>query len=189
MMDSEGQRHSHVYLVQMDVADDKEALFNELYEFEHIPQLSELPGVLDITRYRLLEGRQPKYLAIYWLAEPGIPKHPSWREAADRGRWRLEIRPFTSNRLHRLYGRVSGQFQVQEHLALAFIDAESWERAHQTLASKDGVELLKGESPDIAPHAILWSRATPFPAEEREMVFGLGDAATFELIPATTPPG
>ena len=35
----------------MDVPQDKEALFNEVYDKEHIPYLSEVPGVLAIARF------------------------------------------------------------------------------------------------------------------------------------------
>ena len=36
----------YVFIVSMDVAPEKEDLFNEVYDREHIPNLLEIPGVL-----------------------------------------------------------------------------------------------------------------------------------------------
>ena len=36
----------YVFMVSMDVAAEKEALFNEVYDREHIPNLLAVPGVL-----------------------------------------------------------------------------------------------------------------------------------------------
>ena len=40
----------YVFIVSMDVAPEKEDLFNEVYDREHIPNLLEIPGVLSATR-------------------------------------------------------------------------------------------------------------------------------------------
>ena len=36
---------SYLYMVRMDVAHDREAVFNEIYNAEHIPALLAVPGV------------------------------------------------------------------------------------------------------------------------------------------------
>ena len=41
-----------VFSVSMDVHPDKEALFNRLYDDEHIPELLKVPGVVSVTRTR-----------------------------------------------------------------------------------------------------------------------------------------
>ena len=41
----------YLLIVSMDVDPAHEALFNEVYDREHIPNLSRVPGVLRITRY------------------------------------------------------------------------------------------------------------------------------------------
>jgi len=42
----------YLMIVSMDVDPEHEALFNEVYDQEHIPNLSRVPGVLGITRYK-----------------------------------------------------------------------------------------------------------------------------------------
>jgi hypothetical protein len=36
------------FFVSMDVQSDKEALFNEVYDSEHVPELLKVPGVLRV---------------------------------------------------------------------------------------------------------------------------------------------
>mgnify|MGYP003722274727 CR=1 FL=1 len=43
---------SYLFAASMDVEPDKEKLFNEVYDTEHIPYLSEVPGVLAIARFK-----------------------------------------------------------------------------------------------------------------------------------------
>ena len=42
-----------VFTAAMDVDPDKEALFNEVYDQEHVPHLRKVPGVVSVTRARL----------------------------------------------------------------------------------------------------------------------------------------
>ena len=42
----------YLFMVSMDVAPDKEDLFNEVYDGEHIPNLLKVPGVIAVTRVR-----------------------------------------------------------------------------------------------------------------------------------------
>jgi hypothetical protein len=41
---------NYLFVVNMDVDADKEALFNEVYDTEHIPNLLKVPGVHGVTR-------------------------------------------------------------------------------------------------------------------------------------------
>ena len=41
-----------IFTASMDVDADKEALFNEVYDTEHIPHLSKVPGVVSATRFK-----------------------------------------------------------------------------------------------------------------------------------------
>jgi hypothetical protein len=97
----------------MDVAPDKEALFNEVYDQEHIPNLMKVPGVLAVTRvkaqpFTLNIAGAPKdvpvadaaYTAIYELESPEVLASEAWGEAVEAGRWPGEVRPFTTNRRH-----------------------------------------------------------------------------------------
>jgi hypothetical protein len=103
----------YVLMVSMDVAPDKEALFNEVYDQEHIPNLLEVPGVLSVTRVRSepfamsiggerkeMPRASPAYTALYELDSPAVLLSAAWAEAVEAGRWPSEVRPFTTNRRH-----------------------------------------------------------------------------------------
>jgi hypothetical protein len=103
----------YVLMVSMDVAPDKEDLFNEVYDREHIPHLLAVPGVLSATRvkgepFAMSVGGErkempvasPRYTAIYELESPEVLVSEAWAQAVEAGRWSGEVRPFTSNRRH-----------------------------------------------------------------------------------------
>ena len=100
-----------IWLAQMDIPPDHEALFNHLYDNEHIPAFRKVQGVVDCERYQLVEGRTgeqiPKYVAIYHLDSPDVITKPEWRGAADNGEWRPKIRPHTYNRVHGLFRKIT----------------------------------------------------------------------------------
>ena len=41
----------YLFIASMDVDPDKEALFNEVYDTEHIPNILKVPGIHSATRY------------------------------------------------------------------------------------------------------------------------------------------
>lgn len=103
----------YLFIVSMDVDPAKEALFNEVYDTEHVPLLSKVPGVRGVTRVKgepfafNLGGERvekkhegPSYTAIYEIDNPGVLLSPAWAEAGEKGRWPGEVRPFTTNRRH-----------------------------------------------------------------------------------------
>ena len=105
---------NYVLSISMDVDADKEALFNEVYDTEHIPLLLKVPGVVSVRRCKLeplamiiggekktivIEG-EPKYMAIYELESPEVLVGAAWAKAVDSGRWPGEVRPYTRNRRH-----------------------------------------------------------------------------------------
>jgi hypothetical protein len=104
----------YVLIVSMDVAPEKEALFNEVYDREHLPILLKVPGVRAATRLRtepasfIVGGEKkqltgegmPKYSAVYEIDSPDVLTSAAWAEAGEIGRWAKEVRPFTSNRRH-----------------------------------------------------------------------------------------
>lgn len=98
-----------LYIAKMDIAPEHEALFNHLYDHEHIPAFLKVPGVLDVERGVLIETKNeglPKYAAIYHLDSADVIKKPEWRAAADTGEWAPKIRPHTYNRIHALYRKA-----------------------------------------------------------------------------------
>ena len=104
----------YVFIVSMDVAPEKEALFNEIYDGEHIPNLLKVPGVRSATRLRsepaavdlggevkTLTGEgAPRYMAIYEIDGPEVLTSAAWARAVSLGRWPGDVRPYTSNRHH-----------------------------------------------------------------------------------------
>jgi hypothetical protein len=106
----------YVFVVSMDVDPTKEALFNEVYDEEHVPNILTVPGVRGATRMAgepftmSIGGEQKKvtheaarYTALYEIDGPQVLLSPEWAKAAEAGRWPGEVRPFTRNRSHRLY--------------------------------------------------------------------------------------
>ena len=96
----------YLFLAMMDVEEHKEALFNELYEMEHIPQLMTVPGVINVTRYKTSEERHPQYLAIYEIEQLDVPTSEAFWKEADKGRWISEVRPYTYNKHLSVYERI-----------------------------------------------------------------------------------
>ena len=104
----------YLFSASMDVTPDKEDVFNEVYEKEHVPLLLKVPGVISVARFKteeltmiiggekrtiVMEG-QPKYTALYELESADVLVSEGWANAVDAGRWPGEVRPFTSNRRH-----------------------------------------------------------------------------------------
>src|SRR5882724_632477 len=87
----------YLFIVSMDVAPEKEALFNEVYDREHIPNLLKVPGVRAVTRLctepgsvniggttKLLDGAgAPRYVAIYEIDSPEVLTSKAWTEASE----------------------------------------------------------------------------------------------------------
>jgi len=99
----------YLYIVQMDVPPELEAEFNRIYDTQHIPEISKVPGVLGAKRYALEKPVPgfPKYAAIYRVASPDVPQGPAWVAASDRGEWKPKIRPHIFNWVHALYKGLS----------------------------------------------------------------------------------
>jgi hypothetical protein len=104
----------YVFIASMDVAPEKEALFNEVFETEHGPTLLKVPGVRSATRLRTTTGTlmiggaakpltgdgAPTYATIYEIDSPDVLASAAWAEAIEHGRWPTEVRPYTTNRHH-----------------------------------------------------------------------------------------
>jgi hypothetical protein len=104
----------YLFIVSMDVTKEKEALFNEVYDTEHVPLLLKVPGVRAVTRLKtepaaVMLGGEKKpldgagaatYVALYEIDSPAVLLSKEWNHAVEQGRWPGEVRPFTSNRSH-----------------------------------------------------------------------------------------
>jgi hypothetical protein len=111
-----------LFTASMDVDADKEALFNEVYDTEHVPELLKVPGVLAVHRLTLqplklsIGGEiksiafadEPKYSAIYELESADVLTSSAWGKAVEVGRWGAQVRPYTRNRRHTLRKLAAG---------------------------------------------------------------------------------
>ena len=106
----------YVFVVSMDVDPSEDALFNEVYDTEHVPCLMQVPGVKAVTRmvgepfiHQVSGQAIPKkhetarYTAIYEIDGPDVLANPEWTVQSEKGRWSKEVRPFTRNRSHAVY--------------------------------------------------------------------------------------
>ena len=109
-------KSKYLFVVSMDVDKDKEALFNEVYDEEHIPNLMKVAGVQAVARaagepFAISIGGEekkvahdgPRYTALYEIDSPGVLTSPAWAKAVEAGRWPGEVRPYTRNRKHALF--------------------------------------------------------------------------------------
>ena len=110
----------YLFSAAMDVEPGKEALFNEVYDKEHVPLILTVPGVIAAVRFKrqpvtLIIGgekktivieNEPRYDALYELESPDVLLSPAWAKAVDQGRWPGEVRPYTKNRRHVMLERM-----------------------------------------------------------------------------------
>ena len=104
----------YLFIASMDVEPEHEALFNEVYDREHVPNLSRVPGIASIARFRREEltmaiggekrkihiENEPTYTAVYELENPQVLVSDAWAAAVEKGRWPEKVRPYTKNRRH-----------------------------------------------------------------------------------------
>jgi hypothetical protein len=110
----------YLFTASMDVEAAKDALFNEVYDREHVPTILKVPGVISALRFRrrplemslagerktiVIEG-EPSYTALYELESPSVLVSPEFAKAVELGRWPGEVRPFTKNRKHFMWERI-----------------------------------------------------------------------------------
>ena len=110
------QQSKYLFIASMDVDPERDAIFNEVYNTEHCPLLSEVPGVGSVVRYEtqnltmimggvtrtIVVENEPRYHALYQLDNPEVLTSQAWADAVDSGRWPEQVRPYTANRRHTL---------------------------------------------------------------------------------------
>ena len=97
----------YLFWVMMDIEPHREALFNELYDNEHLPLLMKLPGSVNAVRYRTNTPGEPKYLCAYEVENTELPMSKLWNDTSDIGRWKPEVRPYTYNKRFIVSERIS----------------------------------------------------------------------------------
>ena len=102
-------RTPYVFWVMMDVEPHREALFNALYDGEHVPLLLKLPGCVNVVRYRTEAAGEPHYLAAYEVERADLPMSREWNDTSDIGRWKPEVRPYTYNKRYIVSERIGAR--------------------------------------------------------------------------------
>jgi hypothetical protein len=100
----------HIFAVQLDIPAEHEAEFNRIYDTEHFPMLSRVPGVRSAARYRLEHSTVPgmqQYLTIYELDSADVMKSAAWEKAGAYGDWVSKIRPLLTSRHHSVFERIA----------------------------------------------------------------------------------
>lgn len=100
----------YMYLVQMDIPAELEDEFNRIYDTEHVPNILKAPGVHSCTRYRLESTNAPgmaRYAAVYAIDSPDVPSSAGWLAESEKGAWPSTIRPYTTNRSHSIFKRLT----------------------------------------------------------------------------------
>ena len=111
----------YLFSAAMSVRSDKDAIFNEVYDTEHVPALLRVPGVIAVARFKsepvtmMIGGErktiviesEPTYNALYEIESPAVLTSDAWAKAVEEGRWPAQVRPYTSNRRHVMYRRIS----------------------------------------------------------------------------------
>ena len=109
-----------LFSAAMDVTPEREKLFHEVYDTEHVPLLLKVPGVIAVARLKkttltmiiggekktIVAENEPTYSATYEIESPEVLTSPAWGAAVDQGRWPGQVRPHTKNRRHVLYQRI-----------------------------------------------------------------------------------
>ena len=109
-----------LFSAAMDVTPDREKLFHEVYDTEHVPLILTVPGVVSAIRFEtrplamMLGGERramdpqgaPRVHALYELDSPEVLLSDAWARAVEQGRWPAQVRPHTSNRRHLLMQRI-----------------------------------------------------------------------------------
>ena len=100
----------YMYLVQMDIPAELEDEFNRIYDTEHVPNILKAPGVHGCTCYRLESTNAPgmaRYAAVYVIDSPDVPGSAGWLAESEKGAWPSQIRPYTTNRSHSIFKRLT----------------------------------------------------------------------------------
>jgi hypothetical protein len=114
----------YLYFASMDIAPERAALLDKIYDTEHVPALLAVPGVRAITRAvaepfamtmagatrHVAVGAEPMFAAIYEIDSPDVLTSAGWAAAVEQGRWPTEVRPYTTN-VRQVLRRVVGRQQ------------------------------------------------------------------------------
>jgi hypothetical protein len=100
-------------MITFEIATEDEAEFNDIYDNDHIPNILELDGVLEVIRFRDAAPNEKGYhvySALYMLATENLHETAEWKARSELGRWAPIIRPKVKSRARRA-GPVVARFR------------------------------------------------------------------------------
>jgi hypothetical protein len=198
----------YIYYVQIDIPDTLDAELNRIYDTEHVPMLSKVPGVHRVTRYRREQSndtRMQKYLAIYEIDSPDVVDSKAWEEGSAWGGWATKIRPHTTSRHHSFFEEIlrvgKGRDALSPYIYVVQMDIPAQHEAefnrvydseHAPMLAEccDGgtrYRLEKSNDSRMQKYMVIYEIASPAATESKEWqeAGARGDWAT-KIRPHTT---
>lgn len=100
-----------VLLVGLEIEPAHDQEFNDWYDMEHLPALSQVPGVVRARRYKLyaqglkLRGTPTTYVALYDLERREVLASDDWSRRSTTP-WAERVRRFFTRRIRNVYERI-----------------------------------------------------------------------------------
>lgn len=100
----------YVFMLLLGVPKELEDKFNTLYDTDHLPYIMQVSGVRSCSRYRLNWSDNPdmlKYLTLYDIEGPDLPRSEEWKKQSGKGAWPTEIRDRVSARRNGVFRKLA----------------------------------------------------------------------------------
>ena len=101
----------NLFILLMDIAPEDEVLFNEMYDNDHLTHMMAVSGNLQCDRFVLewnTGSELQRYLVIYQIDDPELPRSPAWQAQAAKGEWAGIMRDRIRNRANGVFRRING---------------------------------------------------------------------------------
>src|SRR3546814_328538 len=101
---------SDLFIILMDIPAEFEDRFNHIYDTDHLTHMMHVPGNIRCDRYRLDWSDVPgmlKYLAVYEIADPELPRNAEWQKHGKLGAWASEMRDRVTTRRNGVFRQIA----------------------------------------------------------------------------------
>lgn len=99
----------YIFFILLNIPAEHEADFNHVYDNDHLVHMLTTPGVRDCIRYKLQWSDNPdmiRYLGIYHIDDPALPRSDAWKKQSTFGRWPKDIRDKVTARRNGAYRQI-----------------------------------------------------------------------------------
>jgi hypothetical protein len=99
----------YIFFILLDIPPEHEVDFNMVYDTDHLPHMLKVTGVNDCIRYKLEwsdNSDMIRYLAIYHINSPELPRSDAWKKQATFGRWPTDVRGLVTARRNGVYRQI-----------------------------------------------------------------------------------